>query len=128
MHSLMKRKKLMAKQQFSPAVPFKSRSTRHWRKPNLVLLIGYSVRADSKWIKHEIDTADSLLLPILPICFRDKGDRKRDRGSHRFVHCSVGFTFQTPNTTANCRSTVVSSNKIVTDAEQYLCEIFQEKM
>ena len=44
---------------------------------NLVLLVDTPSAPHSEWIKHEVDTAHSLLLPVLPLCFREASDPKK---------------------------------------------------
>ena len=54
---------------------------------NFLLLIDTPSAPDSKWIMHEVETAESLLLPILPVCFREKRDSKQGPSvpSRKFV-------------------------------------------
>ena len=63
---------------------------------NLVLLIDTARALESPWIKHEIHTADGLLLPILPICFRDIGDLKKGTRFRELLALQRWVLFQTP--------------------------------
>ncbi|SRR6266478_6275539 len=53
-----------------PGSPVQKQIDEALEKANLVLLIDTPSAPSSEWIKHEVDTADGLLLPILPLCFR----------------------------------------------------------
>ena len=93
---------------------------------NLLLLIDTPDAPASRWIKHEVDTADGLLLPILPICFRKAGDPKRGPrfpsllALQRWLpHCQRRAPLR-PSPTINWA-------RFSSDAEKYLCEIFQRK-
>src|SRR5438105_2906545 len=44
---------------------------------NLLLLVDTPAAGESGWIKYEIDTANGDLLPVLPVCLRPKGDRRK---------------------------------------------------
>src|SRR5438874_2898139 len=44
---------------------------------NLLLLVDTPAAGESGWIKYEIDTANADLLPVLPVCLRPKGDRRK---------------------------------------------------
>lgn len=93
---------------------------------NLVLLIDTPKALDSLWIKHEIDTANGLLLPILPICFRDDADRKRGTRFRQLLALQRWVLLQTPP----AGSAPLSSDqldRVVDEAEMYLCEIFRRK-
>jgi hypothetical protein len=60
-----------------PGSPVQSEIDQALDKSNLVLLIDTPAAPNSRWIKHEVETASALLLPILPICFRPQGDPKQ---------------------------------------------------
>jgi hypothetical protein len=77
--------------------------------------------------KHEVDTADSLLLPILPICFRDRGDTKNGPRFPSLRALQRWVNLQTPDATAKPTLDASQLDEIVRAAEQYLCEIFQRK-
>jgi len=93
---------------------------------NLVLLIDTAKALESPWIKHEIHTANGLLLPILPICFRDVGDTKQGTRFRELLALQRWVLLQTPPAGASPLN-ADQLNKIVGDAESYLCEIFRRK-
>ena len=93
---------------------------------NWVLLIDTPAAPDSPWIKHEIETADAVLLPILPICFRDQSDTKRGPRFRSLLALQRWVQLETPRSINNPLS-ADQLTKIVTEAENYLCEIFRRK-
>jgi TIR domain len=110
-----------------PGSPVQKQIDDALEKATLVLLLDTSSAPESRWIKHEIDTADSLLLPILPICFRDKHDSKKGPRFPSLLALQRWVQFQTPATTAKNPLSDVQLDEIVNEAEQYLCQIFQRK-
>jgi hypothetical protein len=93
---------------------------------NLLLLIDTPDAPSSRWIKHEVDTADALLLPILPICFRPAGDPRRGPRFPSLLALQRWVPFQLPPT-ANPPLTDDQLAEIADEAEKYLCEIFRRK-
>jgi hypothetical protein len=96
-------------------------------KANLVLLIDTPSAPSSPWIKHEVDTADALLVPILPLCFRDKDDRKVGSRFPSLVALQRFVQIQRPDPAAHLPLNIKQLENIVDEAETYLCEIFQRK-
>jgi hypothetical protein len=94
---------------------------------NLVLLIDTPAAPASPWIKHEVDTADALLLPILPICFRDIGDKKQGPRFRSLLALQRWVPLQRPGVTADPPLTNAQLDQIVYEAEEYLCDIFKRK-
>jgi hypothetical protein len=76
----------------------------------------------SKWIKHEVDTAD-----ILPICFHDIGDTKNGPRFPSLRALQRWVSLRTPSAAAKPPLGASQLEEIVSAAEQYLCEIFQRK-
>jgi hypothetical protein len=93
---------------------------------NLVLLIDTPKAIESPWIRHEIDTADGLLLPVLPICFRDGSDPKKGTRFRSLLALQRWELFQTPPVGASALS-ADQMNRVVDAAETYLCEIFRRR-
>jgi len=96
-------------------------------KANLVLLIDTPAAPASPWIKHEVDTADALLLPILPVCFRDKDDKKIGPRFPTLVALQRSITFKKPDPKAAAPLSVSELDQIVNEAEIYLSEVFRRK-
>jgi hypothetical protein len=94
---------------------------------NIVILLDTEQAPHSHWIKHEVDTANGLLVPILPVCFRTKADASRGprfralRDLQRWVDIELPSVPRTPPLT-DC-----DLSKIISAMEQYVCEIFQRK-
>jgi TIR domain len=94
---------------------------------NLVLLLDTPGTPASRWIKHEVDTADGLLLPILPICFRNAGDPRHGPRFSSLLALQRWVELPTPSPAVTPPLTDDQLSKIVGDAEKYLCEIFIRK-
>ena len=94
---------------------------------NLVLLIDTPSAPDSSWIKHEVNTADGLLLPIFPICFRDADDPKHGPRFRSLLPLQRWVQLQLPAASDNPPLTITQLEQIVGEAEKYLCEIFRRK-
>ena len=72
-------------------------------KANLVMLIDTPSAPHSPWIKHEVDTANSLLLPILPICFRDANDPKKGPRFRSLLDLQRWVELKNPGSSQSCR-------------------------
>ena len=94
---------------------------------NLLLLIDTPEASASRWIKYELETADSLLLPILPVCFRNVGDAKHGPRFPSLLALQRWIDFQNPAPNVAQPLTEDQLNQIMNDAERYLCEIFQRR-
>ncbi|MES5482120.1 toll/interleukin-1 receptor domain-containing protein [Bradyrhizobium sp. INPA03-11B] len=92
----------------------------------MVLLIDTPSAPDSKWIDHEVNTAGSLLLPVLPICFRELADRKRGPRFPSLFALQRWVEMPLPAKSSQPLSQK-QLEEIVEEAEQYLCEVFQRK-
>jgi hypothetical protein len=94
---------------------------------NLLLLIDTPDAPSSRWIKHEVDTADSLLLPVLPICFRKAADPKQGPRFRSLLELQRWVSFRMPPPAAVPPLTDDQLAQIVDESEKYLCEIFRRK-
>ena len=94
---------------------------------NLLLLIDTPDAPGSRWIKHEVDTANALLLPIFPVCFRTAGDPKRGPRFPSLLALQRWLPLQLPAPAAAPPLTDDQLGQILGEAEKYLCEIFQRK-
>jgi hypothetical protein len=110
-----------------PGSPVQKQIDEALEKANLVLLIDTPSAPASPWIKHEVDTADALLLPILPLCFRDKGDRKVGPRFPSLLALQRWVSIQRPDPADDPPLSIKQLDGIVYDAETYLCEMFQRK-
>lgn len=93
---------------------------------NLVLLIDTPKAIESPWIRHEIDTADGLLLPVLPVCFRNNRDPKKGTRFRSLLALQRWEQFETPSPGAS-PLTADQLNRIAEQSETYMCEIFRRR-
>lgn len=94
---------------------------------NLVLLLDTPAAPDSPWIKHEVDTADSLLLPILPVCLKDIADPRQGPRFRSLLALQRWISIQLPALGTTPILTPDQLDRIIDEAEAYLCEIFRRK-
>lgn len=94
---------------------------------NLVLLLDTPAAPESLWIKHEVDTADALLLPILPVCLRDVADPRHGPRFRSLVALQRWISIQLSPVWTMPQLTRDQLDKITDEAEDYLCEIFRRK-
>ena len=120
-------KELDGETKILPGSPVQSEIDHALGGANLVLLIDTPDAPDSPWIKHEVDTADSLLLPILPICFRNAGDKLKGPRFRSLLALQRWVALQNPGPAAAPPLSDAQLDEIVREAEEYLCEIFKRK-
>ena len=94
---------------------------------SLVLLLDTPSAPSSIWIKHEVDTADAQLLPILPVCFREASDPKKGPRFRSLLALQRWVAVELPDPTSKTPLTEDQLDEIVAAAEKYQCEIFQRK-
>lgn len=92
---------------------------------SLVLLIDTPAAPQSVWIKHEVDTADSLMLPVLPLCFRPATDPKQGPRFRSLLELQRWVSLDLPAPHASLSHADLA--EIVSEAERYLCEILRRK-
>jgi hypothetical protein len=110
-----------------PGSPVQKQIDEALDKSNLVLLIDTPSAPASRWILHEVETADSLLLPILPICFRTKDDLKKGPRFRSLLALQRWISFELPDAGRHPPLNAKELDEIAIQAEQYMCEIFKRK-
>lgn len=94
---------------------------------NLILFIDTPKAPESVWIKHEIDTANASLIPILPLCFRVESDSKKGPRFRTLLDLQRWVEFRFSGSVANPVLTEDDMNRAISEMETYLCEIFRRK-
>lgn len=94
---------------------------------SLVLLLDTAMSPDSLWIRHEVDTADAMLIPTLPICFRTSLDTKKGPRFRSLLALQRWVAIETPPPGVANPLSAEELDFIVLELETYLCEIFRRK-
>ncbi len=94
---------------------------------NFLLLVDTDGAPHSPWIKQEVDTANGMMLPILPLCFRDKGDQKIGPRFRSLLELQRWVPLCTPSHGADPPLNTDDLSRIVAEMERYMCEIFQRR-
>lgn len=108
-----------------PGSPVQLQIDEALEQASIVLLLDTPDAPHSPWIKHEVDTANALLLPVLPVVFRVATDH---RHGPRFLSLLslqrwISMAHSPPATVLMPEEL----DTIVKEMETYLCEIFQRK-
>lgn len=96
-------------------------------RASIVLLLDTPAAPHSVWIKHEVDTANGLLLPVLPLCFRTKDDPKKGPRFNSLLQLQRWVPLPFPTLPRVPPLTEDELNLVVSEMEMFLCEIFQRK-
>ncbi|WP_446440575.1 toll/interleukin-1 receptor domain-containing protein [Pseudomonas sp. 910_21] len=94
---------------------------------SLVLLVDTPESYNSKWIKEEINTADGMLIPILPVVFRLQGDKKKGPRFRTLLHLQRWVEMTFADAPMKTTLSVSDLEKITSEIETYLCDIFIRK-
>lgn len=94
---------------------------------SLVLLVDTPESYNSKWIKEEINTADGMLIPILPVVFRFQTDQKKGPRFRALLHLQRWIDMTFADAPAPTLLSAADLNKITQEIETYLCDIFIRK-
>jgi TIR domain len=94
---------------------------------NFLLLLDTAAAPESSWIQHEIDTANAMMLPILPICFRDVADSKIGPRFRSLLELQRWVSLETPSPSAQPPLNSNQLGEINMQMETYVCEVFQRR-
>ncbi len=110
-----------------PGEPVQQEIEKALSDANLVLLVDTPECYQSKWIKEEVNTADSMLIPILPVVFRSQEDKKK--GPRFRALLSLQRWIDIPFSDVSTQKTLSAAEleKITIEIETYLCDIFARK-
>jgi hypothetical protein len=96
-------------------------------RANIVLLLDTPAAPHSIWIKHEVDTANGLLLPMLPLCFRTQNDPKKGPRFRSLLDLQRWVVLPFPDPPLTPPLTDDDLIRIVDEMEMYICDIFRRK-
>jgi hypothetical protein len=94
---------------------------------NLMLLVDTPEAPRSGWIRHEVDTANASLLPILPLCSREKDDPKQGPRFRSLLDLRRWVPLPLAEPAKVAPLTPAELDHIVAETDRYLCEIFQRR-
>jgi hypothetical protein len=110
-----------------PGTPVQDQIDAALESASLVLLLDTPSAPNSIWIRHEVDTADAMLVPILPVCFRDVGDPKKGPRFRSLIALQRWVSMPNPPKGTALPLSLAQLDEIVEEIETYLCEIFRRK-
>lgn len=110
-----------------PGTPVQDQIDERLKNSTLMLLIDTPDAPASPWIKHEIVTADAMLLPILPIIFRDVDDKKQGPRFKSLLSLQRWVQLTRSAAGANPALSDAQLEGIQSEMELYMCEIFKRK-
>jgi len=96
-------------------------------RASIVLLLDTPEAPKSPWIMHEVDTANGLLLPILPLCFKTANDPKKGPRFPSLLQLQRWVSLPFPVPPKVPPLTEDDLILIIGEMEKYLCEIFRRK-
>jgi len=96
-------------------------------RASMVLLLDTPAAPHSVWIKHEVDTANGLLLPILPLCFKSEHDPKKGPRFPSLLQLQRWVELPFPNPPSTPPLAEDDLNRIIGEMEMFLCDIFRRK-
>lgn len=110
-----------------PGSPVQQEIDEALRNASLVLLLDTPSARASPWIKHEVDSAISLMLPILPICVREAHDQRHGSRFPSLQGLQRCIPIQSPTAIGTLTLSDSELNEIAHSAEVYLCQILRRK-
>lgn len=110
-----------------PGSPVQNQIDTALEEASIVVLLDTPDAPASRWITHEVDTANGLLLPVLPLCFREKTDRMKGSRFVALTQLQRWVALPLPGSGVTPPLPDAELDLIVTEMEQYLCELIQRK-
>jgi len=110
-----------------PGTPVQKQIDDGLARAAIVLLLDTPQAPHSHWIKHEVDTANGLLVPILPVCFRSKTDPKRGPRFRSLQDLQRWIEIDISALQPNHSLGDDDLDRIIFAMEEYLCQLFQRK-
>jgi TIR domain-containing protein len=95
---------------------------------NVLVLLDTPQAASSRWIKIEVDRANGQLIPVFPLLFLGPGERRRTSRFRSLATLQRGCDFLVANDVSSFKLSVEQRDRVLTELEQYLCDIFQRKL
>ena len=96
-------------------------------KASIMLLVDTPDAPHSRWIAHEVDTANGMLLPVLPLCFRPSDDRKKGPRFQSLLHHQRWIELPMRDGSPSPPLESGQLDSITHEMEDYLCELIQRK-
>lgn len=106
-----------------PGNPVQSEIDRALEKAAVVLLLDTPRASESIWINHEVDTANGLMIPVLPVCFRASDDRQKGPRFASLLQLQRWVDVRQTGAPID----VSALNSIVSELETYLSEIVRRR-
>lgn len=94
---------------------------------SIVLLLDTPAAPHSIWIKHEVDTANAQLLPVLPLCFKPVTENRQGPRFNSLLQLQRWVSLVLPSSGSDSPLMDNELNMIVSGMETFLCEIFRRK-
>lgn len=120
-------KELDGETKILPGTPVQQQIDQALADASIVLLLDTPAAPASPWITHEVDTANGLLLPVLPLCFREKGDVRKGSRFAALTQLQRWIALSMPTAGGKPPLEDADLKQIVAEMEQYLCELIQRK-
>lgn len=94
---------------------------------SIVLLVDTPESCNSKWINEEINTANGMLIPILPVVFRPQGDKKKGPRFRTLLSLQRWIDMTFADAPQQTILSTAALEEITLEIETYLCDIFIRK-
>jgi hypothetical protein len=110
-----------------PGTPVQEQIEQALTEASLVLLIDTPRAPESEWIRREVDSADAMLIPVLPVVFRSCDEKKRGPRFRSLLALQRWVSIDDYDIVCETPLSEGQLDTIVYELETYLCEIFRRK-